>query len=606
MTSLQKHKQCRFLQIGAIFLSLIGVSLTSVRAQITNGVFDPSKVLVAKEKAMEVESITQNIKVSNEFNKTLGTPDHPRPHIPVPPAPEPTPGAPPNYGPEPVDVPTFDQAPRKKRRRGRKMPIPTVATPQTPEVTATKIETPVNFSNPGAPTPPVTSGIRPSVSANPISINSAGPPASSSPVVEDSVAEVPEFAGLSEVDEPDPISNRRGFFNRFLKSKPSPSIDMNTADETPPETEVGSDSTDVPEVVENIDPEISPEEETWLFDLPSSSSPPEGRNARSSASTPSENRRGGLAKFFSKSRGNRSFDVPDRPIPISVNSGGNNGNPYTDDSFRAADSSPLMDDPSQIRDMTNPNSLPTGNNFFEPAISKAVDDVSQYYIVKKDETTFQPYKYGSSMVDYENTYKLFAGTVVRDLGLVAGKRRIQIDSGERGLVSKSAVRPLSTSESATMKAGIKDGRRWYSILDTDAEMHVAETPAVSDSEIGSPTPTQPTPPPKPKGPVKKLAVKPDNDISQYYIVEVDGATFEPFTSGTRQTDPDAAYQLFEGTVLKVLGNTGENKIVHTFTGENGLISNAVVRPLNDTEKTQMSEGISGGKAWYSILDTAGE
>ena len=203
--------------------------------------------------------------------------------------------------------------------------------------------------------------------------------------------------------------------------------------------------------------------------LPSDSSSPDGGRTSSD--------RQKLRKRFGLGKSKRVYDNPNRSIPISVGSGSNTGNPYSNENFVASSAySPLLDggaDLDKVRDMTETGALPlpTGaTGIVERGSRKPAADTSQYYVVRKENLLFEPFRNGTEEVDPEYAFDLYSGVVVKDLGLIGTKRKVQVDSGETGLVSKDGIRPLSITEQSTMAIGIQAGKPWYSILDTDPEL----------------------------------------------------------------------------------------------------------------------------------------
>ena len=461
--------------LPVLFLVLAGGTGLG-NAQITNGVFDPSKVMVATEKVKELQSFQQNIILSNEFNRTLGTPDHPRP--PLPPGQGPPPNQPPRYGPEPV--PSFE-VPTKKRRFRRKTPPSPFESP------------PVNSRN-GGPAVEASSLVEgPSVEATPAT---TGGPSSSAPEQEAGLIGPPQLPpGSASVDsgtlQPVSIntspevssSERKGLFNRLRKSRSEDPADLGlTGESNLPPSDSSSETADGTAATEQTASDLSNDfnsiDGTNVASngmlLPSYSSTPDGNTIGGNGG----NRAGGFLKRIGKGKsGRKSFDVPSRPIPISVGSAGT-GNPYADRSFSASSGySPLLDDRSsieEVRDMTQSGArpLPAGSTgIAERGPQKSNADTSQYFVVRREGLVFQPFQPGSEVPDPDFSYDLYSGAVVKSLGLSGTKRRVMTDSGETGLVAKDGVRPLSVSEKSTMEIGLAAGRPWYSILDTDPEVN---------------------------------------------------------------------------------------------------------------------------------------
>lgn len=609
MGSLHKnHTILHYCYRRALCLLAILATPLVVNAQISNGVFDPTKVMVAKDKVKAVQQIEHNIATANQFNKTLGTPSHPRPNIPAPSAAQmnDTPEKPPRYGPEPVSVPTFDLPPDVQRRNEARARKRNNSTP--PTVIANKLDSPSRNN------PPLPPGESPSVSANPISIRNSSP-ATGAPAPEgpDSIGSEasgnnldPEMS-FADLQKQEP----KGFFKRFLKTRQTSvsDIDMTSPEDGNPSLppsgddvsmngELGQsfDSGGLP-MMQDSDGELIPLDGDGLV-LPSNSSSPD---ADLPQSTPT--RSGGFLSMFTKSR-SRTLDVPDRPIPIAIGSG-NSGNPYSNDNFRPGSGySPLLDsggDMNAVRDLTEPGALPFSEGIAERHSQKARTDVSQYLVVKKDETLFEPFKYGTEVVDKDNAFQLYSGSTVKDLGIVGLKRMIQVDSGETGLIEKFSVRQLSISEEAVMKNGLQRGRPWYSILDTEAEYDEFAANLSSRPEMSGNKPQRPWDPTQSIG-----NGKPDNDLSQYRIVSKNGVTFGPFSAGNQEVDQSASFEIPAGAIVKIIETPGDNHIVQTESGENGTIPVSGVRTLNDSEKASMTKGIGDGRPWYSILDTAAD
>jgi hypothetical protein len=142
--------------------------------------------------------------------------------------------------------------------------------------------------------------------------------------------------------------------------------------------------------------------------------------------------------------------------------------------------------------------------------------------------------------------------------------------------------------------------RWYSILDSEADAMPSIAAKPAQSGTGNVTKPRPTSRPKPVS----LKRKPESDVSQYFIVQNEGVFFEPFRYGSRDLDTDASFEMYSGAVLRVLKTVDSKHYVLTDSGEEGAISTKGLRPLSSKEKEQMASGISKGKSWYSILDTA--
>jgi hypothetical protein len=329
------------------------------------------------------------------------------------------------------------------------------------------------------------------------------------------------------------------------------------------------------------------------FVLPSHSSSPDG-GIELPQSIREEEKRGFLS-FLNRGRRERALDMPDRPIPIQIGSSGM-GNPYSDPSFQAGiGHSPLVDglleNPSMLRDMTQPGAIPFPG-MEGSGESRPVGDLSQYWVIKGEKVVFEPFQHGTQVVDSSYTLELHSGATVKDLGLIGAKRMIQIDSGERGFVDNGNVRPMSVSEEAVMANGLSQGERWYSILDTEAEMDAFAA-------------TDPRPEPTMDLPRVPLPVfdRPDSDLSQYFVVSRKDAELIPYDARSGHPNPEQAFGLHQGTLIKSLRIKGTSHIVQIDSGDMGELSVDLVRPLNDYEKNLMTEELQKGRPWYSILDT---
>ncbi|MDF1814343.1 MAG: hypothetical protein P1V20_19210 [Verrucomicrobiales bacterium] len=572
MSFLTKHQNGLVPPNRAAFRALLFCPLfvlcLPVAAQISNGVFDPSKVMVAKEKVKQVSQIEHNIALSNEFNRTLGTPDHPRPNAPEPETPADMRA---QAGPTPPSIPDFDLPPdvrkrneaRSRKRRSREKPF----------VEANKLEEPM-------------------VSANPVSIRGVTP-AFDNPVPEPG----PDGSNPDLELASAPESGQRGFFSRFKKSRTTlpgdidvSSTDVANPDLPPGEVSVNGELDHLPAddgMVLSDNGEMIP---SGGFDLPS----------YADEELPGGGRKSSFLSMFSRPRTPRTFDVPANPIPISIGSG-NSGNPYSNKNFQAGSGySPLLDDPSdrgKMRDMTQQGVLPFGDGISQRMGEKPLTDVSQYLIAKED-TKFEPFVHGTEDVDKDNAFEIYSGMTVRDLGIKGLKRMVQVDSGEIGLIAKFAVRQLSVSEEVVMSEGLTGGRPWYSILDTEAEYDEFAANLSSAPMTGK----------KPQRPGTQQSPKPsngksDSDVSQYSVVKRSGVTFGPFTANSEEVDLSASFEMPTGAIVKIIKTDGNNHVVQSDSGEVGIVPVDGVRPLNESEETLMAGGIASGRPWYSILDT---
>ena len=452
-----------FLLFGIIFCLGLGGLTSTLQAQIgPNGTFDPSKVIVAKEKSLQVQSFQQTIEAANEFNRTLGTPAHPRPGLP------------------------------------------------SPTVEATKV-----VSSPTASSTPSEGRIAPPSAPG----SSPGPPSSDS-------SEVPEFL-------PDSNQGRSGGLFGFLRrsSRSEPSISMNSSPAGPRKgrrsssagrNSSGSNSgggsslpsespslnyTDIASELESIASRegASPEEigrdirklaeimkEMQLNNAYDYANPGEeideseyitagGIVLPSHGSSPDGS--GSKRKFGRKKK---LYDVPRGAIPILASSGGSR---YTDSTFKPGPNyAPLLDagmgagstgtDPGGVRDMTDPGVLPIPNggrsgsqpNRIATGTGPPTAPTNNFYIVKRNGLEFFPFMFGTETPDPDYSFNLHQGAVVRDYGSLGKKRMIQIDSGEKGIVTMDGLRGLSVSEGAILKNGLTRGEPWYSILDTEPEI----------------------------------------------------------------------------------------------------------------------------------------
>ncbi len=610
MSFLTKHRTGLNIVIQSAFL--IGVfcfNFSLLSAQISNGVFDPSKVMVAKDKVKEIQSIEKNIEAAIKLNKTIGTPDSPLLVKPSAPTPNPAEIAVgnkpalengPSYGPPPVSVPSFDLPPERRKRRTRESA--TVLANKLPPVDIPSINTapaPLVSANPVA-----IRGIVPTYNAPPETISSAETPASDAPDVD-----------LANATAPPSAQETRSWFGRLWDSfskTPAPvevasaeipafaplpgeegSTDaptLETATDAPPGGAVSMNGT-----LNDVPPrsgESMSHEEGGTFDPNRSFSDLELPSYEDSSS-----RSGFLSRF---NRGNRKkpLDIPDRPIPISI--GRNTGNPYSDHNFQPGNGySPLLDDPNQIRDMTQPGALPLAPGVVERLGQKPIGDLTQYMVVKS-ETLFECFIPGTEEVDPDNTFEIYPGASVKDLGITGLKRMVQVDSGEIGLVAKFSVRELSVSEEVVMSQGLAKGQRWYSILDTDAEMdQFAGAPSLPMIGGGPQRPSA-------SKPVSLSNGKPDHDLSQYFVVRRNGVNFGAYGADSLQVDSTSAFEVPIGTLVKVISTPGDRHIVELDSGENGELLLDDIRPLSEKELAQMKSGLDSGQMWYSILDTISE
>lgn len=559
---------------------LISLGVVPAEAQITNGVFDPTKVMVAKEKVKELEQYQKNIEMAREHNRTIGTPYHPKPQMPGE-----SPG-----GEAGESRPPGESAPARPGTPSTRRERPSTSGNE-PSARANRIDPPRSFTNPNAPQPPrintAPAPSEPMVSANPVSINDRFSP--------QAVAnELPE-----EMQSTSPAAQ--------------PGVDMNVANigGTESASDDGLSLNSAPIEGEEFIPgdtaefldigQFSPSQgaggdlvmvDENGFVLPSHSSSPDG-GIELPQSVREEEKRGFLS-FLSRGRREQALDRPDRPIPIQIGSS-SMGNPYSDPSFQAGvGHSPLIDglleNPSMLRDMTQPGAIPFHG--IGSGESRPVGDLSQYWVVKGEKVVFEPFQHGTQVVDTSYTLELYKGATVKDLGLVGAKRMIQIDSGERGFVDKGEVRPMSVSEEAVMASGLSQGKRWYSILDTEAEMDAFAA-------------TDPRPDPMADLPRIPLPVfdRPDSDLTQYFVVSRKGAELIPYDARSGQPNPDQAFGLHKGALLKSLRIKGTSHIVQIDSGDMGELSVDSVRPLNDYEKNLMTGELQKGRPWYSILDT---
>lgn len=122
------HKPNNKPLVTLLFLFVTLIPWVSVKSQVTNGVFDPSKAR-SSERAKQLQEMELLISRANDFNRTLGTPDHPGSSIAAPSVPAPlsalkVPSAP---------APTYEvqqSFPPPKRIRNRPKPAPvTIAEP---------------------------------------------------------------------------------------------------------------------------------------------------------------------------------------------------------------------------------------------------------------------------------------------------------------------------------------------------------------------------------------------------------------------------------------------------------------------------------------------
>jgi len=512
MNSLLRHKQ-PFLFPGNFFLAFFTFGLVFSpaigKSQVSNGVFDPSKVLVAKDRAMEFEAFKQNIELAKEKNRNIG-----KPPLTQPPSPQtaPTQGSaiaappPPSYdqpSPGSLDSPMVNASPvspasviAKKLNPPPPVvetpPPPAVDTPPLPLVEAAHVEVP------------------PVVRVSPVANSSpSNDPGSSS------VADYPPVPVFAATETP---PSRTSWLNRIGGKSRKADIPEPAA-MTLPETQVAS--ADLPpesKKSENISapPTVSKKEQQNISDLnkrieelervldhlgfDKASYEASGGNLMKIAEKQGQPSGGGAlidgvvlpshdgempmidtSKRRLFARRDRTHDVTNKRIPITIYS--NEGSPYSADRFQAGPKfSPLFDETptasllgqktEEMRDLTKPGAIPAPSRSVTELVTRSVKpmaDTSQYWVVKNSSLAFQPFKYGTEEVEESDSIDLSSGLVVRELGLVGNKRMVQIDSGEKGLIAKDGVRALSASEQSVMAHGLQGGQPWYSILDTAAE-----------------------------------------------------------------------------------------------------------------------------------------
>ncbi len=462
----------------------------------------------------------------------------------------------------------------------------------------------------------------PSSSADPIDLTNDAP--IDMEVTADSLALGSSDTESSELppigEEITPTNRSTGFFSRFFKkdpaaapTAPAQSSEGELPDFFPPTDDSNEPSTTMP--ADALPPADTPEGET-ITALQDRVKELENIIASGGTSTDSSGlilpSQGQTTPSTPKSKRGlfgrkKSLDMPREPIPIDIPRHTVGGRYATlfDDSWGHDDPTP-SGDPA---DMTQPGAIPfqannTPRSSRPPAAPASSVDPADYQIVRRDGVMFSPYRSGSTQIaDPDYAVELFAGSVVRDLGATGSKRKVQIDSGEVGVISKSGLRPLNPSEQKTMAAGLQAGNRWYSILDT-----TAETPAPTAPSRPAPANKKYVSQPGENKPSAKPRTQPRQDMadtSRYFIVKTDGAQVVPFDDSGKP-DLDFAFESYAGAIVQSIGQTGGNHVVRTDSGEQGAMHKDDLRPLNESEKSRLSAGLSKGQPWYSILDMAAE
>lgn len=449
MTVFAKHKKISVTLLGAL-LAMSILSTDQAIAQLTNGVFDPSKVRIAKEKAKQVQSYQQNIASANHYNKTLNTPDHPRPYKPL--------------------FDDMDRLHEKTKLMEQQMaqmalqiqqmnstpaPAPQQRISNVPQFRRVKKAGPqpfVKVTRKDDQTPPP-----PTISAPGSDYPEAGfESPNTAPVLETTEID----AGGPAFDLPSEGNTRGGLFSNLFRSRSSNAGSIPTIDGDPNRiAELESKIAELENTVQvlrgvesNLPPGVS-------LPKPGHGLPGIGQTS---------NRFKGL---FNRKR---PLDTPAQPIPINIGRGNPFYDPdYNDPNFEAGPQFSSIFDihpkPEEIKDMTDPTSLPIpGDNAPPPSAPEVTNsEVSKYHLVTREGSLFTPFKQGTTSPDAQAAYELYESAVVKVIGASGSNHKVEVDSGETGLLSKSAVRPLTGSEKTVMKKGLSAGKLWYSILDSE-------------------------------------------------------------------------------------------------------------------------------------------